>query len=127
MRIIDFRAWDKENKVMLGKYDEVNERLGKDEWWGTTWDIFMGTLSNLSEDKNIILMQYTGLKDKNGKEIYEGDMVQIDHHWDSDWADKPHEVNYDNGSFFPWGTGDWEEISDKWEIIGNIYENPELL
>jgi hypothetical protein len=113
MREIKFRAW-----MIAGKYMKSWEDLEHMNFWayanhGGIWE----------------LMQYTGLKDKNGKEIYEGDIVI--HHY-----------------FHETGTVIWQQsqsryaleyLSDKktqelfpidtamFEIIGNIYENPELL
>jgi uncharacterized phage protein (TIGR01671 family) len=90
------------------------------------------------EDGDIIVMQYTGLKDKNGKEIYEGDIVAAFNFIDKNFR---HEVIFKNGAFgytsqflsgfipyagndnFKWSNGK----SDKIEVIGNIYENPELM
>ena len=107
-RIIKFRAWDKKSRIMSVEVDLFH---GLEEW----------------ERSRAEVMQFTGLTDKNGKEIYEGDIVRIKEHWASGWSNKPMEVKFDGGCFFPWGTGDWEEPSEEWEIIGNIYENPNLL
>lgn len=82
--------------------------------------------------------QYTGLKDKNGKEIYEGDIIVK--HWES--LTMVRIISFLNGSFVGtnqplveqrfntfslYGTEDSKDILEKWEIAGNIYENPELL
>ncbi|MGE0536672.1 MAG: YopX family protein [Pirellulales bacterium] len=83
------------------------------------------------EDKlawqNLVLMQSTGLLDKNGKEIFEGDVIQM--HWSKTdigvypvvWRDSGFEF-YPAARFHP--DGDELEIA---EVIGNIYESPELL
>ncbi|HAT4290168.1 TPA: hypothetical protein I9061_002710 [Clostridium perfringens] len=79
------------------------------------------------------LMQYTGLKDKNGKEIYEGDILGRHEYW-------PIRIEYDKGCFMVRDLDkvrynnlilnvpicNFESIND-WKVIGNIYENPELL
>ena len=78
------------------------------------------------EDYFYDLMQYTGLKDKNGTEIYEGDII-----WDAH-AEIHGKVTFDEGTFcVEWKTHIehlFEVVSDYYaEVIGNIYENPELL
>lgn len=72
------------------------------------------------EHRDYIPMQFTGLKDKNGKEIYEGDIVKT---VKEDWV----KVYYDRGNYWVWRY----QLAYLWEtgveVIGNIYENPELI
>ena len=99
------------------------------------WRKFTGMINNPKLDVVIgnrvyKVMQFTGLKDKNGKKIFEGDILDISN---GIWVDKPVQVTFEQGAFgingdsFNYG---FEELN--WEIknievIGNIYENPELL
>lgn len=79
------------------------------------------------------LMQYTGLKDKNGKEIYEGDIVKCGWFYGDDFGNEVGEMEFSNqvveftvgqqGSGFDLNVFGMENA----EIIGNMYENPELL
>lgn len=121
MREIKFRVWDKENKEMVsvttidfneGKITEVNTET-------YCW-------SNNFENSNlhlIELMQYTSLKDKNGKEIYEGDIIN------NEGTRQKYEVIFHKGCFCinrsVLGYHIFNE--NKVEVIGNIYENPELI
>ena len=122
MREIKFRAWHKGKKI-------IGNVLGIDILHK---EIFF---SNENVDcyehvdfKNIELMQYTGLKDKNNKEIYEGDIL-------SDGNVKNlYKVIFKNGRFITEYNGDFEEysfdlidvVAQSCEVVGNIYENPEL-
>ena len=126
MSEIKFRAWDKEKKRM---YADVgifpfpwNERT-QNSSWSFSAD---GTTVNPSHE-NIALMQYTGLKDKNGKEIYEGDKLEV--YMGKDKQKPPHVVGDICEFYFDLNTTDsYMRIQEKsLKIIGNIHENPELL
>ena len=119
MREIKFRVWDKNDKKWHIQYPNCS----------SFFDVYkVGGFGCKSEGGDYILMQYTGLKDKNGVEIYEGDVVRED--------SPPHhcgEIKYDGGAFYISGITDgYSElchilVDDFWEIIGNVHENPELL
>jgi len=109
-REIKFRVWDKEEKKF------ISQSITDD------WDITIrfdgifvsndGAIDGTASGERLILIQYVGLKDKNKKEIYEGDIVS-------------------GGEIVSWRGGAWgyDNIvwSDNIEVLGNIYENPELL
>jgi uncharacterized phage protein (TIGR01671 family) len=78
----------------------------------------------------VVLMQYTGLRDKNGREIYEGDILRVD------WNDARYLVHNigpviwdDDNACWQLGEGGSPKSDSRqcMEVIGNIYENPELL
>ena len=138
MREIKFRSFD----LISGKFLPV--------WWNST--LTKGGV--LTQENGIKLMQYTGLKDKNGKEIYEGDIVTR-MTWVDDYTYRIHPNKYtvdwcDDGAKFEMYSPDemWGECEDgtkiktsceievfaefgteedSIEVIGNIYQNPELI
>ena len=117
-----FRAWDKETKTMNGMAEIYRNRNQEIELH--------------PRDDEIILMQSTGLKDKNGKEIFEGDAIAIE----VDDTETPINARVFQNSkigvlmFHVFEDNEdvpmvelLEDNSVAFEIIGNIYENPELL
>ena len=131
MREIKFRAWHRSLEKMSysDSYEDAefwNAKVGDgvfETFCHTFWRLFV-------DNEDGLLMQYTGLKDKNGKEIYEGDIVKAGWlldgavvHWDSGeepWASFV--IDVPTQSYPETMGGDLE-----YEVIGNIYENPEPL
>jgi len=109
-REIKFRAWDKERKCMV--YNK-------------------GALGDNGEDCE--LMQYTGLKDSNGIEIYEGDIVRVIHTIEGQPAFSQCIVRFDldppfSSGFHLGGAEMWKKSDgiEKIDVVGNVYENPFL-
>ena len=113
-RIIKFRAWDKVKKLMLN-----NVSTGTI----TIWDN-----NKNAESKDCVFMQYTGLKDKNGKELFEGDCLGgVFEGCCIEWCNKCKSFQCfikGYGCMACQGDVHWYElINEDFEIIGNIYEN----
>lgn len=119
-REIKFRAWD--GKKMLNTASDA-DKWTKDESWGNDWQIFFELLEEMST--YLELMQYTGLKDKNGVEIFEGDIFRDENGrvWPVEWSTEYAAFIVGNGADALFSN--WIDLST--EIVGNIYENPELL
>jgi len=123
MREIKFRAWDSINKIWIDPFKLILMRCGSVQSVESLDGEIYGT-------HQVFLNQYTGLKDRNGKEIYEGDVLR-----GYGSAIKRFVVSFSNGSFVLYHNfGRWGLLSRIFEIeelpveiIGNLYENPELL
>ena len=138
MRKIKFRAYDMDEKVMR-KWEEIHftKDIGDDYYMVG----YKASTACVKYDKEQILMQYTGFKDKKGTEIYEGDLCKVS-------AEEPYSncyfvTDYDWKMImyvdFEYGAFQLREVEDKYmsiyfietddmniEVIGNIYENPEV-
>ena len=124
-----FRVWDKDHEYM--EYTDKNLIVS----FGDNGNVDATDLSNIYSTcngmQNFELMQSTGLKDKNGTEIYEGDIIQH--------SKKPNPCFSYPFKVIQARTGEWRldnfrcgtvlafSNQDELEVIGNIYENPELL
>jgi uncharacterized phage protein (TIGR01671 family) len=127
MRPIKFRAWANEKSERY----KPNTMWSWKEIWDNTYNEIPGkTILHYGlnpEISGIELMQYTGLKDRNGKEIYESDIIQ--------YSSTTCWVDFYAGCFVlkckgqeSWyGIGSLGAPVDNYEVIGNIYQNPELL
>ena len=131
-RQLKFRIWDKQNKIFIHEWDASHKRLAI----SLVGLVYHGGYDDVLPENDYVVQQYTGLKDKNGKEIYEGDIVQYNVG-----------SSYENMSFIVQWSGDslgyilqsqsGDVLTNSWtpngnrfnfiELKGNIFENSELL
>ncbi|WP_082761664.1 YopX family protein [Bacillus sp. SDLI1] len=134
MREIKFRAWDdvKDRMLYLGEEDDIVFEFGGS---GIVATDITEDEPNFKTLHHLIYLQYTGLKDKNGREIYEGDIVRITSEDDEEEFNIC-EVKYSGGAFQVDVSGlssDYDVTAVGWveyttiEVIGNIYEDPGLI
>lgn len=146
-REIKFRVWDSHTGKMVDTdrwgNDLVMDMDGELKWYKERE--YQGGSLDISGTASLVLMQYTGLKDKEGREIYEGDVVAVDGIFDPETGQTDTEVRvvqyigpsvayveYRKGIphdvlFVHDVMGGGVEHDDISEVIGNIHENPELL
>lgn len=128
MREIKFRAWYKGDHFPFRNPAQMFYDI--QSFHHTVPPLSYSSLGGLIKDGDFEVMQYTGLKDKNGREIYEGDWLKIFGGvnsgrkcavvWESEKA-----CFRGNGNFLWQYLDKFEGV--EFEVIGNIYENPELL
>lgn len=113
IREIKFRVWD--GKIMTLPPFKYSSNLGGNFF---TLD---GRCYIEGVHQNLVLMQYTGLKDKNGKEIYESDLLKFDpEEWGCEESMFIVEWNKEDGCWSGYGT--FSEWSTYCEVVGNVYE-----
>jgi uncharacterized phage protein (TIGR01671 family) len=129
MREIKFRAWsERENKMFNVDVLAISE---------CTWDCpdYGKRGVSLAYQPHLKVMQYTGLKDKNGKEIYEGDICKAEkfmfHDYNYDGSENFEDfigaVTFDDSAWFVGHIPFMATAINSFEVIGNIYDNSELL
>ena len=130
-REIKFRAWDRKQKIMI-QPDGIEFMVGGikvfDVDAGDGWAYLNEGFENLEQTYD--LMQYTGLTDKHGKKIYEGDIIK-------GWRNSIYTVLFveKRGGYYPFAQGDGcgccdDEVEydpDECQVVGNIYANPNLI
>ena len=131
MREIEFRAWDKKYECMddYGFYIRSDGRV-----FEPASTIYNTPNTQIEEVKDrYILMQYTGLKDKNGNKIFEGDILKgVNGSINGEpWKFGPYIIEYEHeksGFNVPfWGTEEDYDGTHWFEVVGNIHDNPEMV
>lgn len=122
MREIKFRVWDNDSKKIYNQDDFILtfDNVGE--------DIYLKGNNEIIPFYRYKLMQYTGLEDKNGQEIYEGDILDYGTYgkFEVVWhrgSFKIRKLGFKNGNLHYLGDCYFDELM----VTGNIYENPELL
>ena len=136
MRPIRFRAWDTEIKKMR---EVLSINFGDPEFQGATIETWGKIYTDHETGEHeadrdiigihrIILMQFTGLHDKNGKEIWEGDVIKLSRYWADHFGMETTEIFFEKGAFrfahnrvIEYEVG---IVGEESEVIGNIYESP---
>lgn len=128
--ILKYRAWDKDAECMIYQRDNGGEYVwdigAEDIWICYVYD---------GEIPEQVLMQSTGLKDKNGVEIFEGDIIGSQDKDRPNWYVSHHKFVWHDAGFMGKQIGSssfigldfWTRGENGYVVIGNIYENPELL
>ncbi|WP_213357330.1 YopX family protein [Enterococcus casseliflavus] len=128
-----FRAWDKRENTMRDVavlHFTKGGKVNSIEYWNTPFDL------KSYHVRNLVLMQSTGLKDKNGVEIFEGDVVSVRNHPFQKTEKSGAGIEIDGDYAISWNESDltWcagnlllARLKPYVTVAGNVWENPELL
>ena len=133
MKELKFRAWDTENNRYFGNTDEAYRGNIEQLYLGFDGSLFIRTFDSFKHESTFpgrfIKEQYTGLHDSNGREIWEGDIIQVNKN-----INTVHSVLFEEGEAYLSGdsSGSWGGMQlfhiNQWsDVIGNIHENKNLL
>lgn len=138
-REIKFRAWNKKKKVIV-----YNGEDGSADYWDGAYGTSIGIVNTCLKEQEYTWMQFTGLQDKNGKDIYEGDILSIPEFYETPEMTNTNYINWEvffvNGGFNIRRNESHEiDIHEdtlaqsihyydgRIEVIGNIHQDKDLL
>ncbi len=140
MREIKFRAWNKRDKIMFVNVHNVYDACEWKTSTGECKDLFVSSFGYLLDNDDFIVMQYTGMKDVDGKEIYEGDNIAVNHgdiikevvFGKIEYSTHCHgadDIHHYTGWLTEDGFGFRQPLRNAhyYKIIGNVYENPKQI
>lgn len=131
-REIKFRVWDKINKKLITPETGGNINLGLDgKLYRASSNPYVAEDPTLLNENDFFIMQFTGLKDSKEKNIYDGDIIEINYYGKKIITSVEIHCTEEGLECEPFNSysfceSGWEQSSTS-KIIGNIYQNPELL